>query len=521
MAAVVRRIWLAAVLLAPVAASGAELRVGIRADPTMDPHVNYLGPNVAIARHIFDQLISFDADERIQPGLAESWRRVSALEWEFTLRDVAFSDGTPFTAEDVVFSFDRVRTLPNNPQSYVSALRSVAGVRAVDERTLRITTDVDNPTLPYQLRILSIVSRKLAAAATPGDFAAGRPTVGTGPYRFVEFRPGERLILKRNEGYWGPKPAFDGLTFRVMTNDTTRVAALLSNDVDAIDVVPPKDAERLRATPGFTVFSRESDRIIYLGLNLPPERMGWFVDKDGKELAANPFRDKRVRLAVSKAFDRRALVERGLDGLGVPAGQMVPSNFGGHDPAVAADPPDPAGARALLSEAGYPNGFGMTIHCSNGRYVNDAGVCQLLGAMLSRVGIATKVEVLPPNIYFSRMPAANPQFALMLLGWGLGSGTALSTLTDALHSYDAAKGLGSNTRGTASAELDALIEQAAGTFDEGTRVGLLRAAMAVVRRDTLVVPLYAEMTVLAARKGVIAVPRADQQTIANDWTVGP
>ena len=249
--------------------------------------------------------------------------------------------------------------------------------------------------------------------------------------------------------------------------------------------------------------------------------MPWFVDKDGKELPANPFRDKRVRLARSKAFDRRALVERGLDGLGVPAGQMVPSSFGGHDPAIPADPADPAAARALLAEAGYPNGFGLTIHCSNGRYVNDATICQLLGAMLSRAGIATKVEVLPPNIYFSRMPAANPQFALMLLGWGLGSGTALSTLTGALHTYDAAKGLGSNTRGTESRDLDALIEQAAGTFDEPKRLALICQAMAVVRRDTLVIPLYAEMTVLAARKGIIAIPRADQQTIANDWTTAP
>ena len=522
MGPLIRRLILLATLAPGALAPGAlaaDLRVGIRADPTMDPHVNYLAPNIAIARHLFEPLVVLDDDERPVPALAESWRLISEKEWEFKLRPgVRFSDGTPLVADDVLFSFARVRDLPNNPQSYVSGLRSIVGATAPDERTVRVTTDVPNPLLPLQLRIVSIVSRKLTGTAPPSDFASGKATIGTGPYKFTEFRPGDRLVLRRNDDYWGPKPAWETLTFRVLTNDTSRVAALLAGDVDAIDVVPPKDAARLRSTPGFQVFSRESDRIIYLGLNVPPDRMAWFTDKDGKELAANPFRDKRVRLAISKAIDRRALVEKGIDDLGVPAGQMVPSNFGGFDAATKADPADPAGARALLAEAGYPQGFGLTIHCSNGRYINDSGICQMLGSMLSRVGIATKVEVLPPNIYFSRIPAANPQFALMMLGWGLGTGSALSTLTDALHSYDAAKGLGSNTRGTNSEELDRIIERASTTFDEPARLQLIRDAMAVVRRDTIAIPLYSEMTVLAARRGVTAIPRADQQTIVNSWT---
>lgn len=517
-----RRLVLLAFLLASSLASAANLRVGVRNDPTLDPHVNYLAPNVAIARHIFEPLVVLDDDERPVPALAESWRLVNDREWEFALRQgVTFADGTPFTADDVIFSFDRVRTLPNNPQSYISGLRTITGVTAPDDHTIRITTDVPNPLLPLQLRIISIVSHKLAAAASPADFASGKATVGTGPYRFVEFRPGDHLTLQRRDDYWGRKPAFDTLTFRVLTNDSGRVAALLAGDVDAIDVVPPQDAARLRTTPGFQVFSRESDRIIYLGLNIPPERMTWFTAKDGTELPANPFKDPRVRLALSKAIDRRGLVEKGLDGLGVPAGQMVPSNFGGFDAGARADPADPAGARALLAQAGYPNGFGLTIHCSNGRYINDSGVCQMLGSMLSRVGITTKVEVLPPNIYFSRIPAADPQFALMLLGWGLGTGSAMSTLTDALHSYDPAKGLGSNTRGTNSDELDRLIEQASVTFDEPRRLELIRQAMAVIRRDTITIPLYSEMTVLAARRGINAIPRADQQTIVNSWTPTP
>ena len=517
-----RRFILIAALLFPGWAAAADLRVGVRVDPTLDPHVNYLAPNIAIWRHIFEPLVTLDATEHAQPALAESWRLVNEHEWEFKLRQgVTFADGTPFTAEDVIFSFNRVRTLPNNPQSYVSGLRSITGLSAPDPHTLRITTDVPNPLLPEQLRIIAILSHTLAATATPGEFAAGRGVIGTGPYRFVSFTPGDRLVLKRRDDYWGAKPVFDTVTFRVLINDSSRVAALLANDVDAIDTVPPQDATRLRTTPGYSVFSVGSDRIIYLAMNVPPAHMEWFTDKDGKPLSGNPFKDPRVRLAVSKAIDRHGLVEKGLDGLGVPAAQMVPPGFGGDDPAIKVEPADQAGARALLTQAGYPNGFGLTIHCSNGRYVNDSGICQILGAMLSRVGIAAKVEVLPPNIYFSRIPAADPKFALMMIGWGLGTGSAYSTLTDALHSYDPAKGYGTNTRGTNSAELDALIERAATTFDGPTRLSLIGQALAVVRRDTIAIPLYSEMTVIATRKGIVAVPRADQQTVVTDWSVAP
>ena len=259
--------------------------------------------------------------------------------------------------------------------------------------------------------------------------------------------------------------------------------------------------------------------MIHLALNALPDRMEWFTDASGQELASNPLKDLRVRLAISKSFNRSALVARGLDGLGVATGQMVPTGFAGYVPEIKAPAQDLAGAKALLTEAGYPKGFGVTLACSNGRYVNDANVCQLLGAMLTRVGIDTKVEALPPAVYFSRIPAAKPQYALMLIGWGAGTGSALTTLTDALHSYDPQNGMGANTRGTDDAELDKLTEQASATFDDDARDRLMQQAIRVVERDTVAVPLYTEMTVLAARKGIKVVPRADQQTIVTEWSL--
>lgn len=512
------RLSLAALILLVSPALAADLRVGIKADPTIDPQFLYLAPNIAIARHMFEPLIATRADDTLEPRLALSWQPLNELEWEFKLRPgVIFSDGSPFTAEDVMFSFDRVRNIPNNPNPYTSALRTITEVTAPDPTTLRITTATPNPKLPSQLRNVSIVSRIAAKGAMPSDFASGRAAVGTGPFRFVQYLPGDRLVVRRNEGYWGPKPAWDTVTFRVMVNDSSRLAALLAGDVDAIDVVPPQDAARLRQEDRVNVFSVGSNRIIYLALNTLPDRMEWFTDASGKELPANPFRDARVRQAVSKAFDRRALVARGLDGLGVPAGQMAPAGFDGSVPDIAAPAADVAGAKALLAQAGYPSGFGMTIACSGGRYVNDSTICQMLGGMLTRVGINTKVEVMPPSIYFSRIPAAKPQFALMLIGWGSGAASAIDMLTDAMHSYDPQKGMGANTRGTNNPEMDNLIQQASTTFDAARRTALMQQAMRVIERDTVAVPLYSEMTVLAARKGIKVEPRVDQQTIVNTW----
>lgn len=500
-------------------AHAAELRVGIKADPAIDPQYLYLAPNVAIARHMFEPLVATNANETPDPRLAVSWRPVSDLEWEFKLRPgVTFSDGSPFTAEDVVFSFERVKSIPNNPNPYTAGLRTVSGVRALDPLTIRITTDIPNPTLPVQLRIISIVSHLAAKDAMPADFASGRAAIGTGPFTYERFLPGDRLVLRRNDRYWGAKPVWDEVTFRVMLNDTARVAALLAGDVDVIDTVPPQDAARLKTEGKLNVVSTESDRIIYLALNALPDRMDTITDAAGQELPTNPFRDPRVRLAVSKALDRRALVARGLDGLGVATGQMVPTGFDGYVNDIEAPAADVPGARALLAEAGYPQGFRTTIACSNGRYVNDGTMCQLLGAMLTRAGIQAKVEAMPPTLYFSRILASNPQFPVMLIGWGASTGSALTTLMDAMHSYDPKRGLGANTRGTNNPEMDDLVRQASQAFDAQTRTGLMQRAVRIIARDTVAVPLYSEMTVLAARKGIVIEPRADQQTIVTTWT---
>ncbi|MEO5692505.1 MAG: ABC transporter substrate-binding protein [Usitatibacter sp.] len=494
-------------------AAAQSITVGVKADPTVDPHFLYLAPNIAFARHMFDRLVDTDAKSQPVPGLAVSWKALDEKTWEFKLRPgVKFHDGSPFTAEDVLFSIERVKTLPNNPNPYMAGLRTVKDISTPDPMTVRFTTEVPNPEFPMQLRIISIVSKKIGAAS-PSDFVSGKATIGTGAYSFVSFAPGDRLILKRNEGYWGKKPAYENVTFRIMTNDASRVAALLSGDVDAIDNVPPTDVPRLKNSKDVKLFTSPSDRIIYLALNSTPDKLTGATDRSGAPLDKNPMRDERVRLAISKAMDRKALVSRGLEGLGVPAGQLVPEGFPGYSATIKAEGPDVAGAKKLLAQAGYADKLSLDLLCPNGRYVNDAAVCQMVGAMLTRIGIKPQVEALPPTVFFPKIKVPTQQASIMLIGWGLGSGSGLSMLTDVLRTYDKDAGAGANNRGASDRELDKLIDAAAKTFDNTERVKMMESALLLAKKNTVAVPLYAEMVVMAARKGITLVPRYDQQTV--------
>jgi peptide/nickel transport system substrate-binding protein len=511
--------WVTAALLLLLsgAASAANLTIGARFEPTVDPHFFYVSTNIAYARHVFDPLVDRDENVQKRPGLALSWAPIDDTTWEFKLRPgVKFHDGSDFTAEDVAFSVKRIPSIPNNPSPYTGNIRSIVATEIVDAHTIRFTTDRPNPSLPGQLSNVFIVSHKAAAEASPADFASGRAAIGTGPYKFASLTTGDRYVLTRFDGYWGAKPDWDKVTFRIIPNSASRVAALLAGDVDLIDFVPPADIVNLRKDARVTVFQRPSDRVIYLEPNFGLDSSPELVDKSGAPLGKNPFRDLKVRQAVSKAINREARVARVMDGLGVPASQLVPEGFGGFDPAIPVERYDPDGAKKLLAEAGYPDGFGLTVHCSGDRYVNDARICETVAQMLSRIGIAAKVEVQPSSVYFSRTAAPKSELPLMLVGWGSAStGDSVPGLTGIIHSYDSAKGMGAYDMGNyKNAAVDQLIEQAIVTLDDGKRDGLLKQAMVDAMKDLSIIPLHTQMSVLAARKGITCVPRADEQTVA-------
>jgi peptide/nickel transport system substrate-binding protein len=506
---------LGAVPLDQVAA--AEITIGIGADVTaIDPHYHNVTPNNNVAAHIFDYLVLRDEQEKPIPGLAESWRAIDPLTWEFKLRKgVKFHDGSEFTAADVVASIERVPLVPNSPSPFTVYTKQITEMVVVDPHTVRFKTAAPYPLMPTDMTQVAIIS-KAAAKASTEDFNSGRAAIGTGPYKFVRYAKGDRIELARNDAYWGGKTPWDKATLRLLPNDASRVAALLAGDVQAIEYVPTSDVSRIRADKQLNVYKVIADRLIYLHMDSDRDVSPYVTDKDGKPLAKNPLKDPRVRKAISKAINRAAIVDKVMEGEAVPAGQLLPSGMFGTTPSLKVEPYDPEGAKKLLAEAGYPNGFGLTIHSPNNRYVNDAKVAQAVAQMLARVGIATKVEAMPSATYFPQ--ATELKFSFMLLGWGSGTGEASSPLKALLATYNKDKGFGTANRGRYSnPRVDALLEEGLATVDDPKREVLLQRATEVAIADLGIIPLHFQVNLWATRNGIVYAPRTDENTLAHKF----
>jgi peptide/nickel transport system substrate-binding protein len=506
--------WIASSAASPSVA--ADLRIGLAADVTsMDPHFVNLQPNNLVAWHVFDALTRVDEDARLVPGLAESWKAIDATTWEFRLRrGVRFHDGSELTAEDVVHSLDRPATITNSPGSFVPFTRPLVQKQAVDRYTVRLKTATAYAMVPYDLHSVFIVSKRATTGLKSQDFDAGRGMVGTGPFRFVAFKRGDRVELARHEQYWGERPAWERVTLRIMPNDPARLAALLAGDVDAIEHIPTADLARLKGNPGFEIAQKVSWRTILLHLDQYRDRVPGLSDKSGRPLERNPFKDPRVRQAVSKAINRQAIVERVMEGQAVPAANLVSPPVFGHVAELQPEPFDAEGAKKLLAEAGFGQGFSAVLHAPNNRYVNDEQVAQAVAQMLTRVGITTRVETLPAAVYFVR--ARNGDFGLAMLGWGSFSGDlALRTVVAA---FDAERGFGTwNWSRYSNPRLDALVAQSLATLDESKRLTVAREAMTLAMRDHAVIPLHHQVASWAMRKGVGYAARTDEYTLAHQF----
>ncbi|HZM46329.1 MAG TPA: ABC transporter substrate-binding protein [Burkholderiales bacterium] len=513
-------IFVAALAVAFAAAriEAADLSVGLGADVTsMDPHFHNLTPNNNIGQHVFETLITKDAAGRLKPALAESWRAVDELTWEFRLRKgVKFHDGSDFTAADVIFTLDRVPLVPNSPSPFTTYTKQITEKIAVDPYTLRLKSATPYPLMPIDMGTILIVSAKAAGKAATEDFNSGKATVGTGPFRFVRWQRGDRIELARNDAYWGTKPAWDRVTFRVITSDPTRVASLLAGEVRAIENVPTSDLAKLRANKELTIQRTVSVRLMYLHMDTARDKSPFVTDKAGKPLEKNPLQELRVRRAISKAINRQALVDRVMEGAAVSTSQLMPAGFFGHAPGIKAEGFDPDGARKLLAEAGYPDGFGLTLHAPNNRYVNDEQVAQAVAQMLSKIGIQTRVDAMPSSVFFSR--GSKLEFSLLLAGWGADTMEASSPLKALLATFSTEKGMGASNRGRYSnPKMDAVLDQALATVDDGRREKLLQQATEIGVGDLGIIPLYHQHNLWATRRGVTYEARADERTLAYEF----
>jgi peptide/nickel transport system substrate-binding protein len=365
------------------------------------------------------------------------------------------------------------------------------------------------------------VSKKVATGATTEDFNSGKAAIGSGRYKLVKYTSGDRVELVRNDNYWGEKSPWDKVTFKIIKNEPARVAALLSGDVDAIEQPPTADLVRIKADPKFTVTSKISHRVIYFNFDHLERVSPFITDKAGKPLAKNPLLDVRVRRAISKAINRQAIVDRVMEGQGVPSGQLVSDKLFGNVPGLKADAWDVEGAKKLMAEAGYPDGFNITIHGPSGRYVNDEKIVQAVAQMLSRIGITAKVETAPMGPYSGR--ASKQEFSFHMVGWGASTGEASSPLRSLLATFNRDKGLGAVNWGRYSnVKVDYLIEQALQQVDDENRRVMLQNATKLAMEDLGIMPIHFQFTIWATKKNVAYTPRTDEYTLAFQFKpVGP
>ena len=502
-----------AALLVAFGAFGAkaqDLTYAISAPITStDPHYQNATPNNAALGTIFEPLTILTGEGQIVPGLATEWRNVDDLTWEFDLRDATFHDGAPVTAEDVVYSLQRPGNI-QSPAPFTPYTKAITGMEAVDADTVRLSTAAPYPLLPLDLSRVYIVSKAVAEANDTQAMNLGNGVIGTGPYKFVSFTPDEQLSLARNPDYWGEPAEWENVQVRVIADDAARTTALLSGGVDAIENVPTPDVERMRSEEGVNFASGKSQRFVFLFLDSGRDQPPGVLGKDGEPLAENPLKDARVRQAVNLSINRQAIADRVMMGLAYPSNNIVFDEGEGFVAGLENPPFDPDKAKALLAEAGYEDGFKITIASPNNRMINDEKVVQAVAQMLTRVGIETAVDAMPFSVIASR--GQKGEFGVSMMSWG--STTEGSTpIRQMLACKDADKGWGAVNWGNyCNEEVDALLEKALSTVDTAERKAILEEAITKLMDDVAFVPLYFQGSTWAAKDGITVTPRSDERT---------
>ena len=514
-------------ILGVATASAQELKIGLSAEASaLDPHYHNLTPNIQLATQVFERLTDQDKNQVPQPMLAESWKALNDTTWEFKLRKgVKFADGSDFTANDVIYSFCRVPKVENSPSSFVVATRPVETMTAPDPNTVIITTATPFPLMPQTVFSVAIISAKQAGAPADMKYSkdgcqgvAAWPKTddfnklkfsGTGPYKYTQYTPGDRVVMERNDSYWGKKQIWQKVILRPITQSAARVAALLAGDVDFIENPPIQDLPRIQQNTNFALAQGLSNRVIYLHFNYVAGAPPGVIGANG-----NPFRDKRVREAMALSIDRDAIVSRVMGGVAVAAAEFLPNPLAGTNPGIQPQKPDLEKAKKLLAEAGYPNGFGLTIGTPNDRYINDAQVAQASAQMIARTGLKVQVDGMTQTTFFDRRTKRD--FGVWLAGWSADTGEMSNSLRALAGTPDPKTGFGTtNPGGYSNKEMDALLTKALTTVDDAQRNAMLAQASRMVMDDYGVIPLHFEVSVWAFKKGLTYEPQVNQYTRAD------
>ncbi|MFK7869459.1 MAG: ABC transporter substrate-binding protein [Roseobacter sp.] len=486
-----------AALLASTALASAETLRWARAGDalTLDPHAQNEGPTSALAHQIMEPLVMRDMTGAIVPALATQWGPSEADPnvWVFTLREgVTFHDGATFDSEDVKFSLERAMT---EDSDYKELLASVAEVRAPDAMTVEIVTNGPNPIMPNNLTNLFIMDKGWAEANNATkvqDYEGGEDTFaaknanGTGPYKLVSREPDVRTVLSLNEGYWG-KDDFPlevtEIVYTPIQNAATRVAALLSGEVDFIQDVPVQDLERVASTDGLDVRTAPQNRVIFFGLNAGDADLA----NDDVE-GANPLADVRVREAMNLAINRDAIQQVVMRGQSSPAGMIAPPFVNGWNAEMDSSAvTDLDRAKELMAEAGYGDGFSIQLDCPNDRYINDEAICQASVGMLAQIGITVNLDAKPKAQHFPLL--SNLETDFYMLGWGVPTYDSEYVFNFLVHGRGEKYGSWNATRYNNDG-LNAQIVALASETDLEKRDGMINDIWQVVQAEKLYIPIH-------------------------------
>ena len=499
---------LAATALTTAAADARSLKWARSGDSlTLDPHAQNEGPTHNLSHHIYEPLIHRDSQGKEVPALAVSWKVTDdASVWEFKLRpNVKFHNGSTFNADDVVFSVERAL----QPTSDMKGLlTSVEKISKVDDLTVTIKTRGPNPLLPNNLGDLFIMDKEWAEANNATkvqDFKnkeenfSVRNANGTGPFQLLSREPDVKTVMKRNDGYWGIGQVpleITELVYIPIKADATRLAALLSGEVDFVQDVPVQDIERLKSQQNLRVNIGPENRTIFFGMDVASADL-----KGDSVQGKNPFADKKVRQAMNMALNRTAIQRVAMRGQSVPTGVIMPPFVNGWTKELDAAPTgDVNAAKKLLADAGYPSGFNVTLHCPNDRYVNDEAICQAAVGMWGQIGVKVNLVSQSKAIHFPLIQKNPPETEFFLVGWGVPTFDSEYIFSFLYHTRDAKYGSWNAIR-YSNAEADKLIESLSSETDKAKRDGTIAKLWALFKEETLYLPVHHQTLAYAMKAG--------------------
>jgi len=494
-------------------ADAKSLRIGSQADAgTMDPQAQNIQTTISVLSMMYEALITRDHDLVKVPALAESWENISPTVWRFNLRpDVKFHDGSAFGADDVAFSIGRAKEETSQFSNFVG---SITDVTVVDDLTVDITTAQADPLLLDKLGYILIMDRDWAEANNvqkPQNLTDQQASYsvlhanGTGPFSLDRREPDSKTVLRRNDDYWGEIAGdFDEIVFTPISSDPTRVAALVSGELDLIIDVPSQDVARLEANPDVKISKTDEFRTLFFGMD-----QGSDVLKYGDAGDSNPFKDIRVRQAMNMAIDAKTITRAVMRGLATPTGQILAPGNLGYDASLDGRVTfDPEAARALLTKAGYPDGFSVTLDCPNNRYINDEPICKAVATMLTQVGIDISLNLMPRAQYFPKLWERDT--SMFLMGFNSPYFDGMYALETLLMTRDDDAGSGIyNYSNYSNLELDAEVVALRSTVEQDERNARMQALYGRVTEDVAYLPLHHQVLVFASRNNVNAPVRPD------------